>query len=132
MAQDTLPNFHVNNLGNDANGNARIVISWVNQYDSLKQINIQTSHDSLKNYRTLVSMTDPNAKLNGFADNKAPNDHMFYRLFIVQRDGKYFFSSPKKPVIDTMKSIASIPVNRPAQEIKKNEVVIKKPDHNKS
>lgn len=128
FSQDTLPKFHVGNLGNDANGNARIVISWANNYDSLKQINIQTSHDSLKNYRTLVSIADPNAKLNGFADNKAVNDHMFYRLFIVKKDGSYFFTTPKKPVIDTMKAIVSIPVNRQNPDIKKSDVIIKKPD----
>ena len=104
-SQDTLPRFNVNNLGNDAQGNARIVIGWVNNYDALKQISIQTSHDSLKNYRTLISLTDPNAKLNGFADNKALNGHMFYRLFIVKGNGEYFFTAPKRPSIDTSKAL---------------------------
>lgn len=126
-SQDTLPKFHVNNLGNDAEGNARIVVSWVNNYDSLKQINIQTSHDSLKNYRTLVSMADPNAKVNGFADNKAINDHMFYRLFIVKKTGEYFFTTPKKPVVDTIKSF--IPTNSIKNGAdKKSDIHIKKPD----
>jgi hypothetical protein len=127
-SQDTLPKFKVGNLGNDVNGNARIVISWANNYDSLKQINIQASHDSLKNYRTLVSIADPNAKLNGFADNKAVNDHMFYRLFIVKRDGSYFFTVPKKPAVDTTKSFASILANRLTPDTKKPDAVIKKPD----
>jgi hypothetical protein len=104
-SQDTLPKFNVNNLGNDAQGNARIVVGWVNNYDSLKQISIQTSHDSLKNYRTLISLTDPNAKLNGFADNNALNDHMFYRLFIVKSSGEYFFTPPKKPSIQTSNGV---------------------------
>src|SRR5215203_1978340 len=128
FGQDTLPKFNVSNLGNGASGNTRIVVSWTNNYDSLKQLNIQTSHDSLKNYRTLVSIADPNAKLNGFADNKAVNDHMFYRLFIVKKDGSYFFTAPKKPIIDTMKSVLSIQVNKPPIDSKKPEVVIKKPD----
>ena len=128
FSQDTLPKFHVGNLGNDIKGNARIVISWANNYDSLKQISIQTSHDSLKNYRTVVSITDPNAKLNGFADNKAVNDHMFYRLFIVKRDGSYFFTAPKKPAVDTAKSFASILANRLTPDTKKSEAIIKKPD----
>ena len=125
-SQDTLPKFHVNNLGNDAQGHARIVISWVNSYDSLKQINIQTSHDSLKNYRTLVSMADPNARMNGFADSKAVNDHMFYRLFIVKKNGEYFFTPPRKPVVDTMK-VAPIVTDKKVQEPKKTELV-KKPE----
>ena len=128
FGQDTLPKFHVGNLGNDVKGNARIVVSWANNYDSLKQISVQTSHDSLKNYRTLVSIADPNAKLNGFADNKAVNDHMFYRLFIVKRDGSYFFTTPKKPMIDTTKGIVLITDNKQPPDIKKSEGVIRKPD----
>ncbi len=128
FSQDTLPKFHVSNLGNDANGNARIVVSWANNYDSLKQINIQSSHDSLKNYRTLVSIADPNAKMNGFADNRAVNDHMFYRLFIVKKGGDYFFTKPQKPVIDTAKTVALIITDKKVPEVKKPEVVVKKPD----
>lgn len=141
-AQDTLPKFSVKNMGMDAEGNARIIVGWVNNYDSLKQISVQVSHDSLKNYRTLVSIADPNAKFNGFADNKALNDHMFYRLFIVKKTGEYFFTTPRKPVVDTAKTVAAVPavpaahptvsaVTTPPREtpqIKKPEVVIKKPD----
>jgi hypothetical protein len=128
-SQDTLPKFSVKNLGNDAEGNARIVVGWYNDYDSLKQISVQTSHDSLKNYRTLVSIADPNAKFNGFADNKALNDHMFYRLFIVRGNGQYFFTTPRRPSIDTAKAVLPITANnRQAPEIKKTEIIIKKPD----
>ncbi|RYZ29506.1 MAG: hypothetical protein EOO10_06105 [Chitinophagaceae bacterium] len=94
----------------------------------MRQISIQTSHDSLKNYRTLISLTDPNAKFNGYADNKAVNDHLFYRLFIVKGDGQYFFTAPKRPSIDTS-SKTVLPVGiRETPVIKKNDVVIKKPD----
>lgn len=74
----------------------------------MKQISIQTSHDSLRNYRTLISMTDPNAKLNGFADKQAPNDHMYYRLFVVKGNGQYFFTGSKKPYLDTAKAITVV------------------------
>jgi hypothetical protein len=127
-SQDTLPRFSVTNLGNDAQGNARVVIGWVNNYDSLRQISIQTSHDSLKNYRTLISLTDPNAKFNGYADNKAVNDHMFYRLFVVKGNGEYFFTAPKKPSLDTVKNVVAMNVNREPPVIKKPEVIVKKPD----
>lgn len=116
-------------MGTDADGNARIIIGWVNNYDSLKQLTVQSSHDSLKNYRTLVSITDPNAKFNGYADNKALNDHMFYRLFVVKSNGGYFFTTPRKPVIDTARAIVA--VNGTPREVpvtKKPEAVIKKPD----
>lgn len=140
QGQDTLPKFSVRNMGSDAEGNARIIIGWVNNFDSLKQLSVQASHDSLKNYRTLVSLADPNAKFNGFADNKAVNDHMFYRLFVVKRDGQYFFTAPKRPVIDTA-TTAAVPASargtvgavtatpRETPGIKKPEqVVVKKPE----
>lgn len=119
--QDTLPRFSVKNLGNDANDNPRIIISWINNFDSLKQISIQTSHDSLRNYRTLVSLTDPNAKMNGYADKIAPNDHMFYRLFVVKGNGEYFFTQVKKPSFDTAKVVT----------LTENTVVTKKPEMKK-
>jgi hypothetical protein len=127
--QDTLPKFSVKNMGLDAEGGARIVIGWVNNYDSLKQLSVQVSHDSLKNYRTLISMTDPNAKFNGFADNKALNDHMFYRLFVVKGNGDYFFTVAKKPVVDTAKAVVAVSTTpRETTVIKKPEAVIKRPD----
>ena len=128
-SQDTLPKFSVNNLGHDAEGNARIAIGWFNNYDSLRQISIQTSHDSLKNYRTLISLTDPNAKFNGYADNKALNDHMFYRLFIVKGNGDYFFTVPKRPSAEAASTV--LPVNGrdvQANANKKNDVIVKRPD----
>lgn len=94
-----------------------IVISWVNKYDTLSQISIQTSHDSLKNYHTLISLTDPNAKMNGYADKRAPHDHMYYRLFIVKGDGQYLFSAVKRPALDTAKTATLL-----------ETVVAKKPD----
>lgn len=124
FGQDTLPKFTVKNLGNDREGNPSIVISWVNRYDSLKQISIQTSHDSLKNYRTLISLTDPNAKLNGYADKRAPNDHMYYRLFVVRGDGQYFFTQIKRPYLDTARSVTAFET----AVVKKPELVIKKPE----
>ena len=106
--QDTLPKFTVRNLGNDREGRPSVVISWVNPFDTLKQISIQTSHDSIRNYRTLITLTDPNAKMNGYADKKAPNDHMFYRLFVIKGNGDYFFSETKKAYLDTARVEAPI------------------------
>ncbi|HET7897878.1 MAG TPA: hypothetical protein VFL47_09420 [Flavisolibacter sp.] len=108
FGQDTLPRFTVKNLGFDREGKPSVVISWVNKFDSLKQISVQTSHDSLRNYRTLISLTDPNARMNGFADKKAPHDHMFYRLFVVKGDGQYFFTLAQKPIFDTARTVTAI------------------------
>src|SRR5437762_3529997 len=96
LGQDTLPKFTVKNIGNN-----RIIIGWVNNYDLVKQISIQSSFDSLRNYKTILSVTDPNAKDNGFADTKAPSDHMFYRLFIVLDKGQFLFTAARKPAMDT-------------------------------
>jgi hypothetical protein len=125
FGQDTLPKFTVKNLGFDRDGNPSVVVSWVNKFDSLKQISIQTSHDSLRYYRTLISLTDPNAKMNGFADKKAPNDHMFYRLFVVKGDGQYFFTQAKRPYLDTAKAVTlieTVVAKKPeVKEVKKPE-----------
>jgi hypothetical protein len=42
--------------------------------------------------------------LNGFADRKAPNDHMYYRLFVVKTNGQYFFTRISRPHLDTARS----------------------------
>ena len=128
FGQDTLPKFSVRNLGFDRDGNPSIVISWINKYDSLNQISIQTSHDSLKNYRTLISLTDPNAKMNGFADKRAPNDHMFYRLFIVRGNGQYLFSVPKRPSNDTSKVATLMEMVVAKQPDFRDQKEAKKPD----
>jgi hypothetical protein len=97
-AQDTLPNFSVKNAGNN-----RIVIGWNNQFENIRQISIQRSFDSLKNYKTILTVADPTTPQNGFVDTKATNDHMFYRLYILLDKGVYLFSDAKKPVLDTAK-----------------------------
>lgn len=99
VAQDTLPRFSVTNAG--AN---RYIIGWVNAFGPMRQISIQRSHDSLSGYKTILSVADPNAVQNGFADTKAPNDHMFYRLFYVMRTGEYYFTAARRPRLDTLGS----------------------------
>jgi len=83
-------------------GGNRVVIGWVNNYPLVKQIGIQRSHDSLANFKTILSVADPNAKQNGFADKKAPNDHMYYRLFVVLDKGQFFFTPSKRSSSDTL------------------------------
>lgn len=96
FGQDTLPKFTVTSAG--AN---RTIIGWVNTYGLVKQISVQRSFDSLTNFKTILSVADPNSRQNGFADTKASNDHMFYRLFVVLGQGQYFFTESKKPSVDT-------------------------------
>src|SRR5687768_9566490 len=90
FSQDTLPKFSLRNVGNN-----RVIVGWVNNYPLVKQISIQRSFDSLGIYKTILSVTDPNAVQNGFADTKAPNSHMFYRLFVVLDKGEFYFTTAK-------------------------------------
>lgn len=121
-AQDTLPKFSVKNAGNN-----RVIIGWINNYPVVKQISIQRSHDSLKNYKTILSVADPAAVQNGFADTKAPNDHMYYRLFINLDGGRYLFTEAKRPVRDTVQTAENLVVERVKDSLAKKPV-IRKPD----
>ena len=102
-AQDTLPKFSVRNIGKN-----RIIIGWTNTFETIKQISVQRSFDSLQGYRTILTVPDPKAPQNGFVDTKAVNDHMFYRIYIMLDKGVYLFSEAKKPVLDTMQKTASL------------------------
>lgn len=95
-AQDPLPAFQVRNIGS-----GRIVISWINRYPYTAQITIQRSFDSLRGYKSILTVPDPTALQNGFADTKAVNDHMYYRLYILLDKGRYFFTTPQQPVRET-------------------------------
>jgi len=125
-AQDTLPKFSVKNAGNN-----RIIISWTNKFETIKQIGIQRSFDSLRNYKTILTVPDPTTPQNGFVDTKATNDHMFYRLFILLDKGVYLFSNAKRPVLDTMRKIANNFIDQPmpvdSANVPTQEVVKPKP-----
>ena len=95
-AQDTLPKFSVKNVG----GN-RIIVSWANNFEIVKQISIQRSFDSVLNYKTILTVPDPDIPQNGYMDTKAPTDRMFYRLYILLDKGVFLFSEAKRPVMDT-------------------------------
>src|SRR4029078_5435316 len=86
-AQDTLPKFSVKNAGG-----GRIIVSWLNTYQLVKQINIQRSFDTLKNYKTIFAVPEPMNKQNGYADTTASSDNMFYRLFIVLDGSQFIFT----------------------------------------
>lgn len=97
-AQDTLPKFSLINAGNN-----RVIIGWVNTFENVKQISIQRSFDSLTGYKSILTVADPASPQNGFMDARAPNDHMFYRIYIMLDKGMYLFSNAKRPVKDTLK-----------------------------
>lgn len=98
QAQDTLPKFSVKNVGNN-----RIIIGWVNNFPTIRQISIQRSFDSLTNYKTILTVPDPTTLQNGYVDAKATNDHMFYRIYIMLEKGVFLFSDAKRPVLDSIR-----------------------------
>jgi hypothetical protein len=98
-AQDSLPAFSVVNKGNN-----RVVISWNNKFPQLKQISIQRSADSLSNFKSLITVPDPNNKQNGYLDSKAPNDKMFYRLYILVNGANFIFTKSKRPANDSIRT----------------------------
>lgn len=96
-AQDTLPRFSLKNVGNN-----RIVIGWVNTFQEIRQISIQRSFDSTKNFKTILTVEDPALPENGYVDTKANHDRMFYRLYIMLDKGVYLFSDSRRPILDTI------------------------------
>ena len=103
-AQDTLPKFTVT-----TQGKGRTFISWTNKYPVVTQISIQRSLDSLRSFKTILSVPDPTIPQNGFVDTKATTPYMFYRLFIVLESGKFVFTESKRPFWDTAKKATPYP-----------------------
>ncbi|MBX3239102.1 MAG: hypothetical protein KIT80_10000 [Chitinophagaceae bacterium] len=95
-AQDTLPSFTVS----DRNG--RIILNWVNSFPVVKQLSIQRSSDSLKGFKTILTLPDPTSVINGFLDNNAPDTVLYYKLYILLDSGKYVFSKSRRPVKKAM------------------------------
>lgn len=98
--QDTLPAFSVVNKGND-----RIIISWTNPYkDTIRQLSIQRSSDSVKGFKSILTLPDPTVLQNGYVDAQPSSSRIFYRLYILLDNGRYIFSLSKRPVLDTTKA----------------------------
>lgn len=94
--QDTLPKFTVTQRG------SRIVISWINPFKNISQLNIQRSTDSLRNFVTIWSPGSPEASPNGFTDATAPEGRVFYRIFYVLEGGDFAFTTSRRPVPATV------------------------------
>lgn len=90
FSQDTLPRFTLTERGD------RVTISWVNNYHSLIQLNVQRSYDSLKNFTTIYSAASPELPQNGYTDVKPVTTRVFYRIFYVATGGSYFFTKSKR------------------------------------
>ncbi len=117
-AQDTLPEFTVKNRF------GKIILSWVNAYPVIKQISIQRSIDSLKGYKTILTVPDPTSLTNGFLDIKAPDLQSYYKLYILLDNGKYLFSKARKPLVDSSIEKPVVQVRKETKSAEpKNEIV---------
>jgi hypothetical protein len=91
-AQASLPDITVKSYGE------RIVVSWKNDYAKpISNISIQRSFDSLRNFSTIGTVLNPQNLENGYADDKAPYEKMYYRVFISFEGGNYAFSKIHRP-----------------------------------
>lgn len=117
-AQDTLPAFTAKNI------NGKIILSWVNHFPVVKQLSIQRSSDSLKGFKTILTLPDPSSVTNGFLDNNAPDTVSFYKLYILLDSGKYVFSKSQKP----HKAIPPPVVKK--REYNRSDISIKPPVNN--
>lgn len=91
-SQELHTDFHVTARPNNKN-----FISWNNPYNGVIQINIQRSYDSVRNFKTILTVPDPKAVQNGFVDAKSPIPYPYYRILILMEGGKYLFSVAKRP-----------------------------------
>lgn len=117
LAQDTLPRFSAFARGND-----KVIIGWTNTYPVVSQISIQRSYDSLRFFKTILTVPDPMVPQNGYLDAKGTNPKMFYRLFIVLDSGKYVFSPSQRPAWDTSRNFGpqrpeTMPENNARQRV---------------
>lgn len=105
FSQDSLPNFNVAVLRGE-----KAQISWTNQFPNCIQLSVQKSYDSLRFFQTIFSSLSPELPQNGYVDNNyLPQIKIYYRIFYVLDDGKYFFTQSKsatKPTTIIVKNIS--------------------------
>lgn len=97
FGQEMLPDFSVYKIG----GN-RVVVSWLHNYNDVKQLSVQRSYDKNNYFKTIGTMPDPAIKQNGFADVQAPTDSMYYRIFVMFEGGRFFTTKVKRPSVDSL------------------------------
>ncbi|MBC8032520.1 MAG: hypothetical protein H7Y03_00115 [Chitinophagaceae bacterium] len=116
-AQETLPQFSAMDKGS-----GRIIISWSNPYrDTIRQLSIQRSFDSLRSFKSILTLPDPTVPQNGYVDGQAPSARMYYRLYILLDNGRFLFSKSKRATLDTAGNAAGI--SRSISSAPSNEVV---------
>jgi hypothetical protein len=96
---DTLPGFTIRSR------NGKVFLRWINKYPVVKQITIQRSKDANKaNFRSIISLSDPEARENGYYDKTAANDSSYYRIYIQLAAGNFFYTTIKQPKNDSVQT----------------------------
>lgn len=90
--KDTLPNFTAKKR------EGVITLSWINAFKNASQINIQRSKDSNRNFVTVHSTPNPDAKTYSYVDKTAKNDSGYYRIFILFEGSNYVFTKSKRAI----------------------------------
>lgn len=106
--------------------NGKTHIAWTSGYNSIKQIGVQWSQDSLYNYATIGYVSSPNKKINEYVDSKARAGKNYYRLFILFSNNSYFFSNPAAVSLEP----STLASNSPAQAYQPSIYVYTNPDGN--
>src|SRR5215210_7559019 len=93
-SQDTLPNFSVEDMGDN-----KIRISWVNPFgEDCIQLTVQSSLDSKKGFRTIFSTESPQLPQNGFIYTLPFNATFYYRISYILAGNAFYFSASKSPI----------------------------------
>jgi hypothetical protein len=78
-------------------GGIKVKVEWLNPYgDSVVQINVQRSWDSVRNYKTIFVPLSPELPQNGYIDESAGYNGMYYRVFYVLANGSFYFTKAQK------------------------------------
>ncbi|HEY0271796.1 MAG TPA: hypothetical protein VGC22_01370 [Chitinophaga sp.] len=79
----------------------KIQLDWLSGFANVKEIGIQRSLDSVLNFYTIGYASSPTEMRNAYLDNKPLPGSNYYRLFILLKNGRYFFSKVVLAVADS-------------------------------
>jgi len=111
----------------------KVVVSWQNDYKkNIMDILIQRSYDSLNHFTTIGTVLNPMNIENGFPDDRAPYNRMYYRVTVLFEGGSYEIGKPVRPEIEPL-DLDELDVTYYPPEISKpEEVAIITPDVKKA
>ncbi|QEC67063.1 hypothetical protein FRZ67_07090 [Panacibacter ginsenosidivorans] len=95
-AQNPLPDFSAEDLGS-----SKVRISWVNSFgDNCIQLMVQSSYDSVKNFKTIFSTESPQLPQNGFVYTLPyPTAKLYFRVFYILYGNAYYFTKAERPIL---------------------------------